>query len=219
MAYRTSRLTRSRQCAAVGIAAIVITLASHALTSAQSAGLVERTWYDGATRRTIWMAPDRLAVVFDTASIPKTRVEAEQRVSRSLPGAVLDTQHGAVAVFRLPQSAGPSASAESARVLRGEHGVRHASAVFYQGSRGPANPLVLSGEIIVGFKVAMSSDDLTRFARKYGIALVRPLGVVPDTFVFDARAAGDSLALANSIFETGQVTLAQPNWIQSATRR
>ena len=65
----------------------------------------------------------------------------------------------------------------------------------------------------------MSPDDLARFARKYGVVLLRPMGALPNTYLFDARAATDSLALANVIFEAGQVALAQPNWIQSATRR
>ncbi len=210
------RLTRARRYVAAGVAAAAFVLAPLGLVSGQSANLVERWWYDGATRRTIWMAADRLAVVFDAASIPKTHAEAEQRIGRLSPGAALDSQDGVLAVFRL---AGPGNPEAPARALRSEKGIRHASPAFYQGSRGATNPLVLSGEIIVGFKTAMSPDDLARFARKYGLVLLQPLGVIPNTFVFDARASADSLALANAIFETGQVTLAQPNWIQSATRR
>ena len=216
MTHRPSRLARAQRFIAVTAGAIAVILTSQAPVSAQPADPVERWWYDGTTRRTIWMAPDRLGVVFDPASIPKSRAEAEQRVGRSLPGASLDSQEGAVAIFRLQGAAG---TAGAAREVRSERGVRHASAVYYQGSRGPGNPLVLSGEILVGFRGVMSPDDLARFSRKYGVVLMRPLGVVPNTFLFDARAAADSLALANAIFETGQVTLAQPNWIQSAARR
>lgn len=162
------------------------------------------------------MASDRLAAVFDAASVPKTREDAERRVSRSAPGATLDSQQGPLAIFRLPDASGPAARA---RALGREAGIRHAGAVFYQGSRGSGSPLVLSGEIIVGFATAVSADDLARFARKYGVTLLAPLQAPPNAYVFDARASTDSLALANAIFEAGEVTLAQPNWIQSATRR
>ena len=216
MTHRSLRLIRVRRCVAIGVLAIAVALSCQALASAQVTGLSERTWYDGRQARTVWMASDRVAVVFDAASIPKTRAEAEQRVNRSAPGAVLDSQQGPVAIFRLPEASGPAAPV---RALRREAGIRHSSAVFYQGSRGSGSPLVLSGEIIVGFTSAMTADDLSRFAQKYGVALLRPMGGLPNTYLFDARAAADSLALANVVYEAGQVALAQPNWIQSATRR
>ena len=195
---------------------MVVALGCHAVAFAQPAGVVERHWYDGTRQRTIWMAPNEVAVVFDPAAAPKTRSDAEQRMTRSTPGTVLEKQRGPVSIFQLPEGTGPE---KRARALRTENGVRHASPVFYEGSIGPDNTLVLSGEIIVGFKAAMSSEALAGFARKYGVRLIKTLDVLPNTFVFDARSAADSRTLANTIFESGQVDLAQPNWIKNATRR
>jgi hypothetical protein len=186
------------------------------LLFAQPSGFVERHWYDGARQRIVWMAPNEMAVVFDPAAAPKTRSEAEQRAAQSTPGAVLEKQQGLVSIFRLPDGTDTD---RPTRALRNESGVRHASPVFYEGSIGPDNTLVLSGEIIVTFQAAMSDEALAGFSTKYGVLLIKALDALPNTFVFDARSAGDSLALANTIFESGQVALAQPNWIKNATRR
>jgi hypothetical protein len=209
--YRRTDRRRGSQATA-----FVVALVWTNVLFAQPAGFVERHWYDGARQRTVWMAPNEVALVFDPAAAPKTRSDAEQRAARSTPGAVLEKQQGLVSIIRLPDGIdadGPTSA------LRNESGVHHASPVFYEGGIGPDNALVLSGELIISFNAAMSDEALARFSAKYGFQLIKALDVLANTYVFDARSAGDTLALANTIFESGQVALAQPNWIRNATRR
>lgn len=176
--------------------------------------MIERVWYEGQDARKVWMAPDEMAVVFDTKEL--TRAEAQSRFEQAAPQATLIKQDGPVAYYKLPADQSPRREASAARR---EPGVHHASPVFYQNPRDPRSAMALSGEIIVGFQTAPTAQAIDQFAKRFGLTFVQALSYAPNTFIFDARSAGDSLDLANTIRTSAGVAAAYPNWIRSLSRR
>jgi hypothetical protein len=186
------------------------------LASAQPAAMIERVWYEGQDARKVWMAPDELAIVFDTIVSGLSRPEAQTRFEQAAPQATLIKQDGPVAYYKLPPDQSPRREAATARR---EPGVHHASPVFYQNPRDPRSAMALSGEIIVKFHTAPAPQTLDQLAKRYGLALVQALSYAPTAFIFDARSASDSLDLANTIRTSEGVAAAYPNWIRSLSRR
>lgn len=177
---------------------------------------VERVWYDGNRPRQIWMAPDEVAVVFEARALPRSAAEAERYARQVEPEATLQKQTGQVALYKIRDGHTPP---EHVRMFRGVTGVRHASPVFYEGVADPNRALALSGEIIVGFRRDTSPQEIAAFAAEHRLTLIKALEVPPHTYLFDARATTDSLAVANAIYLSGQVAFASPNWIKSAVPR
>lgn len=180
------------------------------------ARLLERVWYDGSRPIKVWMAPDEVAVTFEPGRVPASRAEAERIVRRTEPSAVLEKQVGVVHYFKVSDGHTP---AEHAAAVRSDPAVRFASPVFHPGDRHPETRMALTGEIIVGFQAAVSDREMDAFTRRHQLRLLKALDFSPHTYVFDARAVDDSLALANELYLSGQVAFASPNWIKTATPR
>lgn len=193
-------------------------LSSGSIARAQSgAPLVERVWYDGDRVQRIWMAPDEVAVTFDTRAMPQTPAAAERSVRLLEPSAVLQKQTGPVSYFKLDDGHTPQ---EHALALRRNPDVRHVSPVFYTNTdRTPDTRMALTGQIIVGFRAPLSQPDLQRFAREHDVSLFKSLDISPTTYVFNTPPGTDSLELANRIHLSGQVAFAYPNWIKSVVAR
>jgi len=180
---------------------------------AQAPALVERVWYEGHTAHRVWMATDEMAVVFETND---PRTDAQSRFEQSTPQATLIKQDGPVAYYKLDARQSPG---EDVVAARRQTGVRHAGPVFYRNPRDPRSAMALSGEIVVGFRAAVDAQALDQFAKRFGLTLVQALSYAPNTFIFDARSANDSLDLANKIRTLEGVAAAYPNWIRSLGRR
>ncbi len=197
------------------IIVLVALLASIPAAVAQQPASDQKVWYEGSRVHRLTMAADGVAVVFEAADHAPIRADAANRLAQSTSGLVLQEQKGAVAFFKLSAGETP---VERARALRAQPGVRHASPVFYEGGN-ERRAMALSGRIIVGFKRRMDAATLADFASRHGITLVKQLDFSPDTFVFDARQAADSLALANAIYRSGEAGCAYPDWIRALVRR
>ncbi|MBI1872591.1 MAG: hypothetical protein HYS05_01720 [Acidobacteria bacterium] len=186
--------------------------------------MIERVWYEGQSGRRVWMAPDEMAIVFDATVFDAivvdakgpSRREAQTRFERTAPQAKLMRQDGPVAYYKLPPDQSPRREAVAARR---EPGVRHAGPVFYQNPNNPRSAMALSGDIIVSFHTAPSAQALEHLAKRYGLTFVQALSYAPNTFIFDARSASDSLDLANTIRTSEGVAGAHPNWIRSFGKR
>ena len=190
-----------------------LVMATASVARAQQSTLVERVWYDGDAPRRIWMATDEIAVVFDGRNSPR---DAQSRFESATPDAALIKQDGPVAYYKVPPQQTPGQDVAAARR---ESGVRHASQVFYQNPGNARSAMALSGEVIVAFRSDVSAQALDQIAKRFGITLSQKLDFAPNTFIFDARAASDSLDLANRIRGTDGVAAAYPNWIRSFGRR
>jgi hypothetical protein len=173
--------------------------------------LVERVWYDGDRPQRVWMAPDEVGVILTEAS-PES---AEAVVRQIEPGAVLRHRKGTVAFFRIPD-----AGTRAARLsrLKQAAAVRHASPVFYETPEAqPENATILTGEIIVVFREGQAHPD--ELAQRRGMRVMKPLGFVPNAYLFDARAADDALTLANAVRRDAGVAFAYPNWTRNVVAR
>jgi thermitase len=77
-------------------------------------------------------------------------------------------------------------------------------------------PLILTDELIVKFKRAMSGSDIQQVLQKYGLEEIEPLTFTENAFLFRTTDASEQRALhiANELVEAGLAEYAYPSWIE-----
>ena len=187
----------------------------------------KRSWHDGKRWRSVWMVHDEIAIFrghennLKGTEVTEQEITSEAMVQEVIPGAAVEKTIGVVTFYRIPKVENSESIRAVNRELSNKPGTKHASPVFYSGVRSPNSRMVLTGEIIVGFKEPQTEQSLERFAAHYGMTLVKRFRSSPKSALFEARkAAGpDTLTIANSIFSSGEVSHAYPNWLREIPMR
>lgn len=169
------------------------------------------TWYEGERRKTVWLNPGLIAE-FPAAATQQSPI----------PGlyarAVLIRSPGShIRLWRLPEGLDP------ASVLRNlnSQGVQSAkySPVLHDAPGPTARMRALPGNIIVYFNPAWDRQAISQWVTAHGLRVVRRLAIGPRAYVLDTGPGLEALDLANTLYETGDVVAAFPDWWQEAVTR
>lgn len=181
---------------------------------------IKRIWFNGEREEWVWMVDDEV-VVFkknkkESDEKEKNTIMSDQALADEIiPGAIIESANEKITFYKLPEKKEIKELQSVCKSLSKKTNVKHASSVFYPGFRNPESRMALTGEIIVHFKSTQTNENLDEFAKKYGLKLIRSFDFSPNTYLFDARLAEDSLDLANKIHKSGEVKYAYPNWLRS----
>ena len=187
----------------------------------------KRTWHDGKRWRSVWMVHDEIAIfrglgeTWKGADVTDQETTAKAVVQEVVPGATLEKTIGLVSFYGIPKIENSESIILVNREISNKIGIQYASPVFYPGVRSPESRMALTGEIIVGFKEPQTEQSMEEFAARYGMTLVKRFRSSPRSALFDARKAADTdtLTLSNSIFSSGEVSHAYPNWLREIPMR
>lgn len=104
---------------------------------------------------------------------------------------------------------------ESEDALRAETGDQVAPALVGQ----DGGLLLPTGEVVAKFRTGFDREEVERWVREHGGAVVRAVNLLPDTYLLRPLGGGDGIELANSLIEAQLVEYASPNFIEEMPPR
>lgn len=167
-------------------------------------------YYDGETKRTLWLDESRVAEFTPSAS-------SSQALAASFPGArEAAGSFGRVKIWDVNRS---PEIAQYVGDLNGLHADASFSPVLRDAQSEHASMKALPGGVLVVLDAAWSEQEVRDWLVSRGHAVRQSLPTAPNAFVIDTPVGMESLEIANALFESGDVVSASPNfWKESATR-
>lgn len=170
----------------------------------------QMSYYDGATKRTIWLSPELVA------EFQPTETGKSALLSASPSGEEVPVQQAAVRVWRVRSS---TDSDTLTRTLNGGSAGRHFSPVFHDFGSSASPMRSLPGGVIVTFDPRWDRARIYDFAARQNLAVERELLPGQNVFLLSTAPGLDSLAAANRLHDSGEVLSATPNWWKEAGTR
>ena len=158
-------------------------------------------WYDGQRKRTIELDPELIAEFTGSRSAAKS-------VAPMSGLEAADEAQGGVRFWRVGEGAGESPVSASTKAARASN--RKFSPVFR--NRGGRGKRALPGGIIVTFASSMSDEACEAWIAGKGLVIQSKLTKGRQIYVIETPAGMESLELANTLHESGEVESASPNW-------
>lgn len=73
--------------------------------------------------------------------------------------------------------------------------------------------MILTGGVIVHFSIDWAEQQITNLMSRYETRKGTRLPLGENIYLFQSETVSGSLALANAIYQSGQVTAAYPDWM------
>jgi hypothetical protein len=99
------------------------------------------------------------------------------------------------------------------RLWKQGHSAEHHSPIYTESPSSQARKQVLTGRIIVEFKVPPSDGGLSTFAQRYRLAPIKKMNLGTAFYLFQSADVASSLEIANRIYLSGEVSAAYPDWL------
>lgn len=159
-------------------------------------------WYDGKRKRVITQDSEMVAELISSgaSSVLKSKISAAREVGK---------QTSATVKLWDVSAAGDSNQSLSALASTMKGSV---SPVFSNSQSG-GQRMALPGGILVTFKAHWDENKVNQWVSKKGLTVKQKMGF-GNIYVLNSAAGLASLNLANSIYESGEVEGASPNWWQ-----
>ncbi len=170
---------------------MAVLLAACALPAGVQAAPTQHYWYDGTTRRPLYL-DDSQRAEFGDGTATKSAVLKSGGVPAKAAGS------------------GPQAKDTTT-------GLQRVSPVFRDQPGGAER--ALPGGIIVTLRQAMPADQARTLLEAQGLQPVRPIGDGSTMWLVAADPGLPSLELANRLHESGVFQSAAPNWWQHRARK
>lgn len=160
-------------------------------------------WYDGKRKRTILQDTGVVAELITpgAGSVLKSRLASAKAVGKQTS-----------AVVKLWDVSATGDSKQSLSAL-GATMKDSLSPVFTSGKSGGGQRRALPGGILVTFKPGWSEKKVKQWVGEKGLSIRQKMNF-GNIYLLDSAPGLDSLNLANSIYESGEVEGASPNWWQ-----
>jgi len=177
-------------------------------------------WYNAGREETVWMSVDEIAVFFQRGSmVSKERMETLAR-TLDTQGTPLEGSNEFVMFVQVIDTASRYVTELIDTMLKQHTEVKEVSPVFYRGGiKDPLNRMALTGEVIIHFPPEWDESRVNGLAKRYGLSYIKGFDFSPDTRLFSAGSALQSLEVANEIQFSGEVIYAYPNWFKTMAKR
>lgn len=163
-------------------------------------------WYDGDQERKVWLNPGLIAEFPSDKDGPENYPEAMASVR----------QEKGARVWRLEEG---SAQGGVIRGLKTSHPQGRFSPVFHDGSTSGGRKRALPGNIIVYLDPAWDSPAVRQWVSERNLEIIQKLEIGPNIFVLKTGPGLEALELANTLYLTGEVVAAMPNWWKEVSTR
>ncbi len=204
--------------ALIGLMACLFTVDSEAaagkdsVKSAQLEQSLEQSyvWYDGDREQKIWLNPDLLAEFNPPASgqspVKKTYTDAKPLAKR----------HKGVRLWQLKGGSNLQGVIHNLKTL---HPDGKYSPVFHDTPSVPGRMRSLPGNIIVYLNPAWDETDVNRWVSGRNLEIVKKLEIGPNIFVLKTGPGLEALETANTLYKSGEVIAAFPDWWEEVSPR
>jgi hypothetical protein len=169
-------------------------------------------WHDGKQERQIWLDPDLVA---EFAPVQGSLIGSgvKSLYAEAVPVSRL---HGSVRIWRL----GPGTRSDKAvRNLRSVNRSRNYSPVLRDGPTATGRMRALPGNIIVYLNPTWDSASVNAWAGGHQLEITKKLEIGPNIYVIKTGPGIDALNTANTLYNSGEVIAAFPDWWEEVTTR
>lgn len=169
------------------------------------------TWYDGEREHTVWVNPALVAEFNPPTEEGKSVLKQALPTARALPGKGVG--------MRLWQLDGTTAPAGMTRSLNSSHPQGKYSPVLHDSPSASSRMRALPGNIIVYLNPTWSETQVSAWLRSRGLDVVKKLDVGTNIYILKTDPGLAALDLANTLYRSGEVVAAFPDWWQEAVTR
>ena len=177
-------------------------------SSVQGAGLQSYTWHDGDREHRIWMNPSLIAEVNPGTSPRSTLGQATVRAEVHTGGGET------VRYWKLEE--GTSAD-RTLRNLAADHMPGRFSPVWHDSPSPDAPVRILPGNIVVILDSHWSQEAVAQWVERRQLRMLSRLPFVPNMLLIESDPGLPALELANSLYRSGEVKAAFPDWLAQKT--
>ena len=167
-------------------------------------------WYDGEREQRVWLNPQVVAEFNPGA-------QGESVMKSAASGArILSMKHSQAAVrfWQLDNTA------ETAiRSLRSNHPQGSYSAVFHDGPASSSRMRALPGNVIVFLDPQWNQAAVNNWVGKRKLEIVKKLEIGPNIYLIKTGPGLEALETANTLYRSGEVKAALPDWWQEVATR
>jgi hypothetical protein len=161
-------------------------------------------WYDGDTRKTVWLDPAYVA------DFSKREEKSESAPVRALSDKQKSPINALGATLYVMGSRNPGPTAVKSLSISDPAGSY--SPVFRDGPRAAGSVKALPGDIVVQFRADWSEKQIEEWTKDKALPIVRKLSFSPNTYLLKHRPGLDCLLKANEIRSGGEVLQSYPDW-------
>lgn len=196
----------------LGAAALSLSLnamgASRPLTPTRAAPELAQSyvWYDGDREQKVWLNPQVVAE-FN----PGKRSDTAAR-SVDINAKMLDMKRKQAGV-RLWQMSS-NTTGVTTRALKAGNPDGKYSPVFHDGPSSAASMRALPGNIIITLDPAWDAATVAAWLQKRNMEVVKKLEIGPNIYVIKTGPGLEALEVANTLYQSGEVKAAYPDWWQ-----
>ena len=168
------------------------------------------TWYDGNRAQQVWLNPNLLAEFNPSA-------RGESAVKSVSPGAAPLTTKRArtrVRLWQLNNNGNATVRSLTVTYPRGAY-----SPVFHDSSSASGRMRALPGNVIVYLNPLWDAATVNNWIAAHKLEVVRKLEIGVNVYVIKTAPGLDALDIANSLYLSGEVVSASPNWWEEMATR
>lgn len=167
-------------------------------------------WYDGDREQRVWLNP-QIVAEFNPGAEGESAMKGAYSGARAMP-----TKHKQ-AVIRLWQL---DNTAETAiRSLKASHPQGKYSAVLHDGPTSTGRMRALPGNVIVYLDPQWNQAAANNWLSARKLEIVKKLEIGPNIYVIKTGPGLEALETANSLYRSGEVKAAFPDWWQEVVTR
>lgn len=185
--------------------------ASGGKDSAKSAPLEQSyVWYDGDREQKVWLNPDLLAEFNPPASAQSPVMKADTDAKP------LATRQKGIRVWQLKGGTHLQGVIYNLKTL---HPDGKYSPVFHDTPGASGRMRSLPGNIIVYLNPLWNEATVNRWVSGRNLEIVKKLEMGPNIFVLKTGPGLEALEIANTLYKSGEVVAAFPDWWEEAATR
>lgn len=167
-------------------------------------------WYEGNRQHTVWLNPQVVAEFNPGKSSTATAKSADPKA------AVLPSKHnrGAIRLWQMNNTGGVAVGALVVSNPTGKY-----SPVFHDSASSNGTMRALPGNIIVYLNPTWDATAVSNWVASHKFEVVKKLEIGPNIYVIKTAPGLDALNTANTLYLSGEVSAAFPDWWQEVSTR
>ncbi|MCI0526481.1 MAG: hypothetical protein L0Y56_03380 [Nitrospira sp.] len=165
-------------------------------------------WYDGDREQKVWLNPNLLAEFNPPAS-------SQSPLKKAYPGAkALNIRHKGIRLWQLEN--GTTTVEAIVRSLKTHYPADKYSPVLHDAPTASSRMRSLPGNIIVYLNPAWDEATVHRWVNGRNLEIIKRLKIGPNIFVLKTGPGLEALETANTLYKSGEVIAAFPDWWEEA---
>ena len=167
-------------------------------------------WYDGDREHQVWLNPQMVAEFNPSSEGEK----AMQSISSTAKIASTQHQQAGVRFWRLENTTATATRSISANHPQGKYSV-----VMHDAPTSTGRMRALPGNIIVYLNPQWDAAAVSNWLKTRKLEIVKKLEIGPNIYVIKTGPGMEALTTANTLYRSGEVKAAFPDWWQEVAPR